>query len=124
MRPPETSFAFAATGVALLLISSCIRMEPPKPVFTLAWSVYVGYDPYPYMQRAGILRRWADKYNVDIQLRRLDYASSIDAFVSKSVDACAMTNIEAVDMPAAAGIDTTNVVNFGDGYRLLISNDG
>src|SRR5215472_6646343 len=98
MRP-----VFAIAGLSFLL-ANCSRTGAPKPVFTLAWSVYVGYDPYPYMQKTGILKKWADKYNVDIQLRRLDYASSIDAFVAKSVDACAMTNMEALDMPAAAGI--------------------
>lgn len=98
----------------------------PKPVFTLAWSVYVGYDPYPYMKKTGILKKWADKYNVDIRLRRLDYASSIDAFVAKSVDACAMTNMEALDMPAAAGIDTTvlYIDDFSNGNDMILAHKG
>lgn len=77
-----------ATGLLLLTLAACTRTAAPKPVFTLAWSVYIGYDPCPYTQKTGILKKWAD--NVDIQLRRLDYAASIDAFVAKSVDACAM----------------------------------
>jgi NitT/TauT family transport system substrate-binding protein len=78
------------------------------------------------MQRAGILKKWADKYSVDIQLRRLDYASSIDAFVAKSVDACAMTNMEALDMPAAAGIDTTVVFidDFSNGNDMILTRGG
>jgi len=32
------------------------------------------------------------------------------AFVAKNIDACAMTNMEALDMPAASGVDTTSII--------------
>jgi NitT/TauT family transport system substrate-binding protein len=81
-----------------------------KPSFTVGWSVYVGWDPYYYMAKSGILRKWADKYGIAIKVQRFDYAPSLDAFVSKNIEACVMTNMEALDMPAAAGIDTTAIV--------------
>lgn len=81
-----------------------------KPSFTVGWSVYVGWNPYHYMARSGILRKWADKYGINIKVQRFDYAPSLDAFVSKNIDACVMTNMEALDMPAAAGIDTTAII--------------
>jgi NitT/TauT family transport system substrate-binding protein len=81
-----------------------------KPSFTVGWSVYVGWNPYYYMAKSGILKKWADKYNVNIRVQRFDYAPSLDAFVAKNIDACAMTNMEALDMPAAAGIDTTSII--------------
>lgn len=81
-----------------------------KPSFTVGWSVYVGWDPYYYMAKSGILRKWADKYGINIKIQRFDYAPSLDAFVSKNIDACVMTNMEALDMPAAAGIDTTAII--------------
>ncbi len=62
------------------------------------------------MAKSGILRKWADKYNVNIRVQRFDYAPSLDAFVAKNIDACAMTNMEALDMPAAAGVDTTSII--------------
>lgn len=80
------------------------------PTFTLGWSVYVGWDPYQYMAKSGLLKKWADKYGVAIKVQRFDYAPSLDAFVSKNIDACAMTNMEALDMPAAAGVDTTAII--------------
>src|SRR3982074_3427004 len=80
------------------------------PAFTVGWSVYVGWDPYQYMVRSGILQKWADRYNVAIKVQRFDYAPSLDAFVAKNIDACTMTNMEALDMPAAAGIDTTAII--------------
>jgi NitT/TauT family transport system substrate-binding protein len=62
------------------------------------------------MAKSGILKKWADKYNVAIRVQRFDYAPSLDAFVAKNIDACAMTNMEALDMPAAANIDTTSII--------------
>lgn len=106
------------------ILSSAMAAE--KPSFTVAWSVYAGYDPYPYMGSSGILRKWADKYGVSIRLRRFDYAASVDAFVSKNVDACAMTNMEALDMPAAAGVDTTvtNIIDFSNGNDVVMTRKG
>jgi NitT/TauT family transport system substrate-binding protein len=80
------------------------------PAFTVGWSVYAGWNPYYYMARSGILKRWADKYGIVIKVQRFDYAASLDAFVSKNIDACTMTNMEALDMPAAAGVDSTSVI--------------
>jgi NitT/TauT family transport system substrate-binding protein len=78
------------------------------------------------MGSSGILSKWADKYGVSIKLRRFDYAASVDAFVSKNVDACAMTNMEALDMPAAAGVDTTVTIvgDFSNGNDMLMTRNG
>src|SRR5215831_11536867 len=116
-----TGWRFSRRGVRscpnFLLLLFCFFPAPraglraqQKPSFTVGWSVYVGWNPYHYMAKSGILRRWADKYGVQIQVQRFDYAPSLDAFVSKNIDACAMTNMEALDMPAAAGVDTTSVI--------------
>jgi NitT/TauT family transport system substrate-binding protein len=81
-----------------------------RPSFTVGWSIYVGWNPYHYMARSGILRKWGDKYGISIKAQRFDYAPSLDAFVAKNIDACVMTNMEALDMPAAAGVDTTAII--------------
>src|SRR6201996_1688551 len=80
------------------------------PTFTVGWSVYAGWNPYFYMAKSGILKKWADKYGIVIKVQRFDYAASLDAFVGKNIDACTMTNMEALDMPAAAGVDSTVVI--------------
>ena len=101
---------------ALLLLAGSLWFVPSgsaagdPPSFTLGWSVYVGWDPYQYMAKSGLLKKWADKYGVAIKVQRFDYAPSLDAFVAKNIDACAMTNMEALDMPAAAGVDTTSII--------------
>ena len=89
----------------------------------MGWSVYVGWNPWYYMGKSGILKKWADKYNVTIRVQRFDYAPSLDAFVAKNMDACAMTNMEALDMPAAAGIDTTAIItgDYSNGNDALLA---
>jgi NitT/TauT family transport system substrate-binding protein len=96
--------------LCLLLAVSALAQ---KPSFTVGWSIYAGWTPYYYMNKAGILRKWADKYGIAIKVQRFDYAPSLDAFVARNIDACAMTNMEALDMPAASGVPTT-VVLIGD----------
>src|SRR5579871_4307600 len=109
------SFSLRRSLRLLFFVSTAFLSLAPltaqqKPSFTVGWSVYVGWDPYYYMGKSGILRKWADKYGINIRVQRFDYAPSLDAFVAKNIDACAMTNMEALDMPAAAGVDTTAVI--------------
>jgi len=103
--------SFMACGLALLLaFLAPLSAAAAPPTFTVGWSVYAGWNPYFYMAKSGILKRWADKYGVVIKVQRFDYAASLDAFVGKNIDACTMTNMEALDMPAAAGVDSTVVI--------------
>jgi NitT/TauT family transport system substrate-binding protein len=97
-----------------------------KPTFTVGWSVYAGWTPYYYMNKAGILRKWADKYGISIKVQRFDYAPSLDAFVARNIDACTMTNMEALDMPAASGVPTTVVLigDYSNGNDALIVRNG
>jgi NitT/TauT family transport system substrate-binding protein len=78
------------------------------------------------MNRSGILRKWADKYGVTIKVQRFDYAPSLDAFVAKNIDACTMTNMEALDMPAASGVPTTVVLigDYSNGNDALLVRNG
>jgi NitT/TauT family transport system substrate-binding protein len=97
-----------------LFIFACLGFAQPAraaaPTFTVGWSVYAGWNPYFYMAKSGILKKWADKYGIVIKVQRFDYAASLDAFVGKNIDACTMTNMEALDMPAAAGVDSTAII--------------
>jgi NitT/TauT family transport system substrate-binding protein len=96
------------------------------PKFVIGWSVYAGWNPYFYMAKSGILKRWADKYGIQIEVRRFDYAASLDAFVAKNIDACTMTNMEALDMPAASGVDSTAIIvgDYSDGNDAVLTRGG
>jgi len=97
-----------------------------KPAFTVGWSVYAGWTPYYYLNKSGILRKWADKYGITIKVQRFDYAPSLDAFVAKNIDACTMTNMEALDMPAASGVPTTAILigDYSNGNDALLVRGG
>jgi NitT/TauT family transport system substrate-binding protein len=111
-----------ALFVLAILLTASTPVWAQKPSFTVGWSVYVGWNPYYYMAKSGILRKWADKYGINIRVQRFDYAPSLDAFVAKNIDACAMTNMEALDMPAAAGVDTTAIIvgDYSNGNDAVI----
>src|SRR5271170_2175635 len=97
---------FFALMILVCGLGHSVSAAAAPPTFTVGWSVYAGWNPYFYMAKSGILKRWADKYGVVIKVQRFDYAASLDAFVAKNIDACTMTNMEALDMPAAAGVDS------------------
>src|ERR1700730_6942911 len=97
-----------------------------KPTFTVGWSIYAGWTPYHYLGKSGILKKWADKYGISIKVQRFDYAPSLDAFVARNIDACTMTNMEALDMPAASGVPTTIVLigDYSTGNDALLVRNG
>jgi NitT/TauT family transport system substrate-binding protein len=97
-----------------------------KASFTVGWSVYAGWTPYYYLNKAGILKKWADKYGISIKVQRFDYAPSLDAFVARNIDACVMTNMEALDMPAASGVPTTSILigDYSNGNDAVLVRNG
>jgi NitT/TauT family transport system substrate-binding protein len=117
------SLFITAIVIASVFAAHLTVLAQQKPSFTVGWSVYVGWNPYYYMSKSGILKKWADKYGINIKVQRFDYGPSVDAFVGKNIDACAMTNMEALDMPAAAGVDTTAILlgDYSNGNDAIIT---
>src|ERR1700676_5208809 len=113
-----------------LVLFFCVLVAIPafaqKPTFTVGWSIYAGWTPYHYLQKSGILYKWADKYGITIKVKRFDYAPSLDAFVASNIDACTMTNMEALDMPAASGVPTTVILigDYSNGNDALLVRGG
>ncbi len=115
----------ACSLAVLSCLSGAASVNAQTPTFTVGWSVYAGWNPYFYMQKSGILKKWADKYGIAIKVQRFDYAASLDSFVAKNIDACAMTNMEALDMPAAAGVDSTAIImgDYSNGNDAVLVRD-
>src|ERR1700688_4425493 len=113
-----------------LVLFFCVLVAIPafaqQPTFTVGWSIYAGWTPYHYMQKSGLLKKWADKYGITIRVQRFDYAPSLDAFVAKNIEACTMTNMEALDMPAASGVPTTAILigDYSNGNDPLVVRNG
>ena len=92
--------------------------------FNVAWSIYVGWMPWDYADRSGILKKWADKYGIKIKLTQVnEYVESINQYTAGGFDACAMTNMDTLTIPAVGGVDSTVLIvndfsNGNDGVVL------
>ncbi|SEM91190.1 NitT/TauT family transport system substrate-binding protein [Gemmobacter aquatilis] len=83
----------------------------PKTDFKVAWSIYVGWMPWGYASDTGIVKKWADKYGLTIEVTQFnDYVESINQYTAGSYDAVTLTNMDGLSIPAAGGVDTTAVI--------------
>jgi NitT/TauT family transport system substrate-binding protein len=82
--------------------------------YTVAWTIYAGWMPWPYAVQAGIVKKWADKYGVKIKFVQVnDYVESLNQFGAGKVDAVTATTMDTLTVPSAGGRDTT-VLLIGD----------
>ena len=99
-------------------------------VYRYVWSHYTGWEPYQYMADSGIMKKWADKYGVKIDIVLInDYVTSINQYTAGEAVGCAMTEMDALDMPAAGGVDTEADVcgdysNDNDGVQVINGKTG
>ncbi|MFK7995788.1 MAG: putative urea ABC transporter substrate-binding protein [Granulosicoccus sp.] len=106
-----------------LLTSMCLPVQAADK-FSLCWSIYVGWMPWAYGDEQGIVKKWADKYDIDIDVVQInDYIESINQYTAGQFDACTMTNMDALTIPAAGGVDSTALIvgdfsNGNDGVVL------
>ncbi len=95
-----------------------------KDSFSICWSIYVGWMPWAYGAEEGIVKKWADKYDIEIDVVQInDYVESINQYTAGQFDACTMTNMDALTIPAAGGVDSTALIvgdfsNGNDGVVL------
>src|ERR1700681_3800514 len=83
----------------------------PKKDFKVAWSIYVGWMPWGYAADSGVVKKWADKYGITIELKQFnDYVESVNQYTAGGFDAVTITNMDALSIPAAGGVDTTAIV--------------
>jgi NitT/TauT family transport system substrate-binding protein len=116
--------AFAAIG-ALALAQPALAQA--KTDFRVAWSIYVGWMPWGYANDTGIVKKWADKYGITIEVTQFnDYVESINQYTAGAYDAVTLTNMDGLSIPAAGGVDTTAVIvgDFSAGNDAVILKDG
>jgi NitT/TauT family transport system substrate-binding protein len=113
-----------------LLLTMLVAITPQpvlaadKNSFNVAWSIYVGWMPWDYADQSGILKKWATKYGIKIKLTQVnDYVESINQYTAGTFDACVMTNMDMLTIPAAGGVDSTALIvgdfsNGNDGVVL------
>lgn len=109
-------------GLASLLCTSA--QAATKQSFKICWTIYAGWMPWEYAQAQGIIDKWAKKYGIRIQAVQLnDYVESINQYTAGQFDGCTMTNMDALTIPAAGGVDSTALIpgsysNGNDGIVL------
>lgn len=106
---------------ALLSMSSATAAERKK--FSVCWSIYVGWMPWGYGAEQGIVKKWADKYGIEIDVVQInDYIESINQYTAGKYDGCSMTNMDALTIPAAGNVDSTALIvgDFSNGNDGLI----
>jgi NitT/TauT family transport system substrate-binding protein len=115
------SFAAALT---IVFTTAGATIAAPKKEFNVAWTIYVGWMPWPYAAEAGIVKKWADKYGITINITQInDYVESINQYTAGKFDGVTATNMDALTIPAAGGVDTTALImgthsNGNDGIVL------
>jgi NitT/TauT family transport system substrate-binding protein len=113
--------AFAITAALAVAIAPAAAAE--KKDFKVAWSIYVGWMPWGYAADTGIVKKWADKYGINIEVKQFnDYVESINQYTAGAFDAVTVTNMDALSIPAAGGVDTTAVIvgDFSNGNDAVI----
>ena len=121
MRSNKRILACAALIACLTLTGQA--EAAPKTSFRIAWSIYVGWMPWPYAAETGILKKWADKYGIQIEMVAVnDYVESINQYTAGAFDGVAVTNMDCLTIPSAGGVDTTAIIlgDYSNGNDAVI----
>jgi NitT/TauT family transport system substrate-binding protein len=115
----------SATALAMGVLAgvSAPLAAEEKTEFKLAWSIYVGWMPWGYLEDSGIMDKWADKYGIDVEIVQFnDYVESINQYTAGAFDGVAATNMDTLSIPSGGGVDTTALIvgDYSNGNDALI----
>ncbi|WP_434695594.1 ABC transporter substrate-binding protein [Pseudomonas sp. Z1-14] len=108
---------------ALAAFASIPSHAAPKDNFSVCWTIYAGWMPWEYAGSQGIVDKWAKKYGITIDVVQLnDYVESINQYTAGQFDGCTMTNMDALTIPAAGGVDSTALIvsDFSNGNDGIV----
>lgn len=110
-------------GLAVATLAAPAVARAAKKKFKLAWTVYVGWMPWPWAANTGIVRKWADKYGIEIEVIEVnDYSTSINQYTAGGFDALTITNMDTLAVPAVGGVDSTSIItgDYSNGNDAVI----
>lgn len=108
-------------GVLAAIVSPAMAEE--KTEFKLAWSIYVGWMPWGYLEDSGIMDKWAEKYGIDVEIVQInDYVESINQYTAGAFDGVSATNMDTLSIPSGGGVDTTALIvgDYSNGNDAVI----
>ncbi|MEM6409171.1 MAG: putative urea ABC transporter substrate-binding protein [Pseudomonadota bacterium] len=109
------------TALALCLATGASAQE--KTEFKVAWSIYVGWMPWGYLEDSGIMDKWADKYEIDVEIVQInDYVESIIQYAAGEFDGVTATNMDTLSISSGGGVDTTALIvgDYSNGNDAVI----
>jgi len=114
---------------AVLLAGAAILCAPgasaeQKQKFSIAWTIYAGWMPWKYADESGIMKKWADKYGIDVRIVQVnDYVESINQYTAGQFDGVVATSMDALSIPSASGVDTTALIvgDYSNGNDGIVS---
>jgi NitT/TauT family transport system substrate-binding protein len=121
---------FKASPIKSLLIAAVVALGVAQPTaamaktdFKVCWSIYVGWMPWGHLQDSGIMKKWAKKYGINVEIVQInDYVESINQYTAGKYDGCSMTNMDALSIPAGGGVDSTALIigDFSNGNDGIV----
>jgi NitT/TauT family transport system substrate-binding protein len=124
----QTSRLFSLLTAGVFAALSLSATAAPKKDFDVCWTIYAGWMPWEYAGTQGIVDKWAKKYGINIKVTQLnDYVESINQYTAGQFDGCTMTNMDALTIPAAGGVESTALVvsDFSNGNDgIVLKGDG
>src|SRR5215471_5047829 len=127
MKPVSRLLAVLVFAASIVPGFSSTAHAIAKKDFNIAWTIYVGWMPWPYAAEAGIVKKWADKYGITIKITQInDYVESINQYTAGKFDGVTLTNMDALTIPAAGGVDTTAIImgDFSNGKDGVVLKEG
>lgn len=114
-----------AAGLSAALTTATSAQE--KTEFRVAWSIYVGWMPWGYLEDSGIMDKWADKYGIDVEIVQInDYIESINQYTAGQFDGVTATSMDTLSIPSGGGVDTTALIvgDYSNGNDAVIVKGG
>ncbi|MGF6291546.1 putative urea ABC transporter substrate-binding protein [Paraburkholderia youngii] len=115
-------------AISLATLATSPAFAAGRTDFKVCWTIYAGWMPWGQAKTQGIVSKWAKKYGIHVDVVQLnDYVESINQYTAGKFDGCAMTNMDALTIPASGGVDSTALIvsdysNGNDG--VLIKGNG
>lgn len=126
MKQLTRIFTTILIAVLFIVAVSAPAFAEEKKQFKLAWSIYVGWMSWGWASDQGIVKKWADKYGIEIEVVQFnDYIESINQYTAGAFDGVTATNMDTLAIPSVGGIDTTALIvgDFSNGNDAIILKD-
>ncbi|WP_353220705.1 putative urea ABC transporter substrate-binding protein [Salinisphaera sp. S4-8] len=117
----KKTLTLAIGTIALVAGMGTAQAAEKRDSFRIAWTIYAGWIPWDYVKTSGIMDKWADKYDIDVEIVQInDYIESINQYTT-----VVATSMDALSIPAASGVDTTALIvgDYSNGNDGIVSKD-